>query len=140
MASTLASCKSPLLQMTETTPTCLWNDSAALDELAYSIEHGAVGATCNPVIALSILKRQMPLWRGRIEALIQEMPMATEDQIGWKIVEEMSVKGAALLKPVFDAQGGPQRPPFDPNRSPILPQYRGHSGAGASTSANWLLT
>lgn len=106
MASTLASCKSPLLQMTETTPTCLWNDSAALDELAYSIEHGAVGATCNPVIALSILKRQMPLWRGRIEALIQEMPMATEDQIGWKIVEEMSVKGAALLKPVFDAQGG----------------------------------
>jgi len=92
--------------MTETTPTCLWNDSAALDELAYSIEHGAVGATCNPVIALSILKRQMPLWRGRIEELIQEMPTATEDQIGWKVVEEMSVKGAALLKTIFDAQGG----------------------------------
>jgi transaldolase len=92
--------------MTQTTPTCLWNDSAALDELAYSIGHGAVGATCNPVIALSILKRQMPLWRGRIEALLGEMPTATEDQIGWKIVEEMSVKGAGLLKPVFDAQGG----------------------------------
>ncbi|HTX35936.1 MAG TPA: transaldolase family protein [Bryobacteraceae bacterium] len=106
MASTLAACKSPLRQMTETTPTCLWNDSAALDELAYSMEHGAVGATCNPVIALGILKRQMPQWRGRIEALIREMPTATEDQIGWKLVEEMSAKGAALLKPVFDAQGG----------------------------------
>ncbi|MBZ5625179.1 MAG: transaldolase [Acidobacteriia bacterium] len=92
--------------MTETTPTCLWNDSAALDELAYSMEHGAVGATCNPVIALSILKRQMPLWRSRIEALLGEMPTATEDQIGWKIVEEMSVKGAGLLRPVFDRQGG----------------------------------
>ena len=103
---TPASYKSPLFEMTQTTPTCLWNDSAALDELAYSIENGAVGATCNPVIALSILKRQMPLWRGRIEALIREMATASEDQIGWKIVEEMSVKGAGLLKPIFDAQGG----------------------------------
>jgi transaldolase len=106
MASMLASCKSPLLQMTQTTPTCLWNDSAALDELAYSMEHGAVGATCNPVIALSILKKHMPQWRGRIEQLIHEMPTATEDQIGWRIVEEMSIQGAALLKPVFDAQRG----------------------------------
>ena len=98
----VASYKSLLFQMTRTTPTCLWNDSAALDELRYSIEHGAAGATCNPVIALSILKRQMPLWRGRIEALLQEMPTATEDQIGWKVVEEMSVKGAGLLKPIFE--------------------------------------
>jgi len=106
MVPTPTSHKSILLEMTETTPTCLWNDSAALDELAYSIENGAVGATCNPVIALSILKRQMPLWRGRIEELIREMATASEDQIGWKVVEEMSVKGAGLLRPIFDAQGG----------------------------------
>ena len=106
MASTLAACKSPLHQMTQTTPTCLWNDSAAPDELTYSIGHGAVGATCNPVIALGILKRHMPQWRGRIEALIREMPTATEDEIGWKVVEEMSANGAALLKPIFDAHGG----------------------------------
>jgi transaldolase len=104
--STLTTFKSPLFQMTQTTPTCLWNDSPDLDELAYSIEHGAVGATCNPCIVLSILKKRLPLWRPRIEALIQEMATATEDQIGWKIVEEMSVAGAALLKPIFDAQGG----------------------------------
>jgi transaldolase len=102
----LTSYKSHLFQMTQTTPTCLWNDSCDLDELAYSIEHGAVGATCNPSIALSILRKRLPLWRERIEAVIQEMPTATEDQIGWKIVEEMSVAGAALLKPTFDAQGG----------------------------------
>jgi len=106
LASTLTSYKSPLFQMTQTTPTCLWNDSADLDELAYSIEHGAVGATCNPVIALSILKKKLPLWRARIEELVKEMSTATEDEIGWRVVEEMSIKGAALLKPIFDAQGG----------------------------------
>ena len=49
--------KSPLHEMTQTTPTCLWNDSAALAELQYSMQHGAVGATCNPVIVLDVLKR-----------------------------------------------------------------------------------
>jgi transaldolase len=92
--------------MTGTTPTCLWNDSANPEELAYSIEHGAVGATCNPVIALSVLKAAMPYWRARILELMQEMPAATEDQIGWRVIEEMSIKGAALLEPIFKAHGG----------------------------------
>jgi len=45
--------------MTQTTPTCLWNDSAAIAELTASIEDGAVGATCNPVIVLDVLKEEM---------------------------------------------------------------------------------
>jgi hypothetical protein len=49
MTGTVAAYKSPLHQMTQTTRTCLWNDSASLQELAYSLGHGAVGATCNPV-------------------------------------------------------------------------------------------
>ncbi|MEN6535238.1 MAG: transaldolase family protein [Bryobacteraceae bacterium] len=98
--------KSPLHKMTQTTPTCLWNDSASLEELTYSIEHGAVGATCNPVIALSVVKAAMPAWRPRILELIQEMPTANEDEIGWRVIEEMSAKGAALLQPIFEAHGG----------------------------------
>jgi transaldolase len=98
--------KSPLHQMTQTTPTCLWNDSASIEELTYSIEHGAVGATCNPVIALSVLKAAMPVWGPRILQLIAEMPTATEDEIGWRVIEEISVKGAELLRPVFDAHRG----------------------------------
>src|ERR1700694_880804 len=54
--------KSRLHQMTQTTPTCLWNDSADIDELTYSIDNGAVGATCNPVIALGILKKDIAAW------------------------------------------------------------------------------
>ena len=71
--------KSPLHEMTQTTPTCLWNDSASIEELTYSIEHGGVGATCNPVIVLSVLKKEMALWKDRIRSLIIEMPTATAD-------------------------------------------------------------
>jgi transaldolase len=98
--------KSPLYEMTQTTPTVLWNDSAAIDELTYSIEHGAVGATCNPVIVVAALKKEMRLWIDRIRALVAEYPAATEDEIGWKLVREISVKSAALLKPVFDLHQG----------------------------------
>jgi transaldolase len=98
--------KSPLHEMTQTTPTCLWNDSAAIQELTYSIEHGAVGATCNPVIVLGVLKKEMNVWKDRVHALIEEMPTATEDQVGWQIVREISARSASLLRPVFDQHKG----------------------------------
>ena len=98
--------KSPLHEMTQTTPTVLWNDSADIDELRYAIENGAVGATCNPVIAVGILKKEMNQWRPRIQELVRELPGATEDVIGWKLIEEMSVRAAKPLEPVFAAQGG----------------------------------
>jgi transaldolase len=98
--------KSPLHQMSLTTPTRLWNDSASIQELTYSLEHGAVGATCNPVIVLGVLKKEMPAWAVRIRALIAEMSVSTEDEIGWKLVEEVSANGAALLKPVFEEHKG----------------------------------
>ena len=103
---TAATYKSPLHQMTQTTPTCLWNDSASVDELKYSIEHGAVGATCNPVIVLGVLKKELPAWKPRIQALIKEYPTATEDQIAWHLVREISVQAAKVLQPIFDQQHG----------------------------------
>jgi transaldolase len=104
--ATGAAYKSPLHKMTQTTPTCLWNDSASIQELTYSIEHGAVGATCNPVIVHGILKKEINVWKGRIQNLIKELPTATEDEIAWELVREVSVQSAALLKPIFDAHHG----------------------------------
>ena len=104
--ATATAFKSPLHKMTQTTPTCLWNDSASIQELTYSMEHGGVGATCNPVIVLGVLKSELAIWKSRIEALLKEFPTADEDEIAWKVVREISVRAAALLKPVFDAQGG----------------------------------
>lgn len=98
--------KSPLHRMTLTTPTVLWNDSCSVEELTYSIGHGAVGATCNPVIVLSVLKQEWDIWKERIPQVILENPYATEDEIAWKLIEEMSVKAAALLRPVFDREKG----------------------------------
>ncbi len=98
--------KSLLFQMTQTTPTCLWNDSASVEELTRSIEDGAVGATCNPSIAVSVLKNEMPLWKTRIQALAASRPRATEEEIAWMVVEEMSANAAGLLKPVFDRERG----------------------------------
>jgi transaldolase len=104
--TTATSYKSPLHKMTQTTPTTLWNDSASLEELTYSINHGAVGATCNPVIVVGVLKKEMARWAPRIRQLIDQMPHATEDQLGWQVVREISAESAALLKPIFEAHHG----------------------------------
>ncbi len=98
--------KSPLFKMTQTTQTALWNDSAAIEELTYSIEHGAVGATCNPSIAVTVLKQELPVWKPRILELAKSFPQATEDEIAWMVVEEMSANAAKLLKPIFDREKG----------------------------------
>jgi transaldolase len=105
-ATTATTYRSPLHQMTQITRTCLWNDSSSIRELTYALEHGAVGATCNPVIVVEVLKKEMHLWKDRIQELIRSMPSATEHEIAWRLVDEMSMKGADLLKPVFDAHEG----------------------------------
>ena len=51
--------KSLLHEMTCTTDTVLWNDSCSIAELSYAIEHGAVGATANPVIIGTVLLQEM---------------------------------------------------------------------------------
>ena len=97
---------SKLHEISQTTPTVLWNDSCSIEELTNSIGHGAVGATCNPVIVWTVLKQEWDIWKDRIPQIIRENPTATEDDIAWKLIEEMSVKAAALLKPIFDREKG----------------------------------
>ncbi len=98
--------KSPLHQTVSTTATDYWNDSCSVEELTYAIENGAVGATTNPSIVLNVLKKEMHLWRDRIGDLIRENPTWTEDQITWRLIEEMAVKGTELLLPVFQRECG----------------------------------
>jgi transaldolase len=98
--------RSPLHEMTQATQTCLWNDSSSISELTYSMEHGGVGATCNPVIVVGGFKKEIAFWKERLLVLIDEYPTATEDELAWLVVREMSVKSARLLLPVFEKQGG----------------------------------
>jgi transaldolase len=92
--------------MAETTPTVLWNDSADPRELSEAITWGAVGATCNPVIALAALKAERPTWAARIADYAAAHPTATEDEIGWAMVARLSVEAAALLVPAFERYKG----------------------------------
>lgn len=94
--------KSPLHQTVSTTKTDLWNDSCSTKELAYAIEHGAVGATSNPTIVLNVLKEELPSWKPRILEIIHENPTWSEVEITWKIFEEIGVKGSKTLLPVFE--------------------------------------
>jgi len=98
--------KSPLHKTVSTTVTDYWNDSCAVQELTYAIEHGAVGATSNPTIVLEVLKKELPLWRERILQLIAENPTGSEDEITWKLIEEVAVAGARLLLPVYEREQG----------------------------------
>lgn len=96
----------PLRRAAEQFPTALWNDSADPDELSRSIEFGAVGATCNPVIALAAVRAHLDVWAPRIAALAEEYPSASESEVGWKVVEELSIQAAKLLEPAFWQSGG----------------------------------
>ena len=97
---------SPLTTMAEQGPTVLWNDSATLSELTQSISYGAVGATCNPTIALAAIRSDLPHWNERIAQLRQQWPEHSESQIGWKLVEEVSLAAATLLEPSFERYNG----------------------------------
>jgi transaldolase len=105
MATTTAF-KSPLHQTVATTPTEYWNDSCSIEELTYAIENGAVGATTNPTIVGNVLKKEMHLWRDRINQIIWDNATWDEEQIAWKVIEELAIKGAELLYPIFQREKG----------------------------------
>jgi transaldolase len=98
--------KSKLHQTVSTTKTDYWNDSCSIEELTYAIDNGAVGATTNPTIVVNVPKKEMHLWNDRIHQLIDENPTWAESDVTWKLIEEMAVRGAGLLKPTFDRTKG----------------------------------
>src|SRR6476469_728567 len=97
---------SPLQETVATTRTDYWNDSCSIEELTYAIANGADGATSNPTIVGEVLHKEMHLWRDRLREMIASAPTATEDEITWQLIEEMAVKGAELLLPVFEREHG----------------------------------
>ncbi|MSY68580.1 MAG: transaldolase, partial [Actinobacteria bacterium] len=98
--------QSPFLYMKENSPTVLWNDSADPKELKDALNWGIVGATCNPVIALTAIKADAPHWVSRIKEYAKSHPAATEDEIGWAMVKELSTNAAKLLEGEFEKYNG----------------------------------
>lgn len=98
--------KSKLNQTVVQYPTDYWNDSCSVEELAYAVDQGAVGATTNPVIVGNVLKKEMHLWKDHISQLIQSNSTWSEVEITWKLIEDMAAHGASFLKPAFDRYQG----------------------------------
>jgi transaldolase len=98
--------KSNLNQTVVQFPTDYWNDSCSVEELTYAVDQGAVGATTNPVIVTNVLKKEMHLWKDRINQIILTNPTWSEEEITWKLIEEMAAHGASFLKPAFDQHHG----------------------------------
>ena len=96
----------PMLRTVSGRPTDYWNDSCALEELEYAVARGATGATSNPSIVLEVLGKERSYWTPRIAELAAANPTWTEIEITWAVIEEMAVRGAAVLEPVFVREGG----------------------------------
>ena len=104
MLETKSTYLSPLHETVSTTATDFWNDSCSVEELTYAIEHGAVGATSNPTIVEQVLRQERHLWEDRIHEIIRDNPTWTEEDIMWKVFEEIGVKGAEQLLPVYERE------------------------------------
>jgi transaldolase len=98
--------KELLHEMAATTKTDYWNDSCSIEELTYAVERGTTGATSNPTIVYEVLKQEMHLWKDRIHEIIAENPTCSEEEVTWQLTEEISLKGAELLMPIFEETKG----------------------------------
>ena len=76
----------PLGRTIAETPTDIWNDSCNVDELAYAVDFGAVGATANPTIVVDNWKKDPDHWATRVRALALEHPTWNERDLAWAIV------------------------------------------------------
>ncbi len=97
---------SPLLRTSRLGSTDYWNDSCAVEELAYALERGAVGATSNPSIVLEVIGKEKAHWVPRVRELAGANPVWSEVDLTWAIIEEMAVRGAELLAPIHARESG----------------------------------
>jgi len=96
--------EAPLLRTARIGPTDYWNDSCAVNELAYAIERGAVGATSNPPIVVEVLAKERDYWVPRIRKLACANPGWSETDLTWAVFEEMAARGAGELLPVYERE------------------------------------
>lgn len=97
---------SPLQQTAAIGGNDYWNDSCSVEELRYAVANGAVGATTNPTIVLGVLRKELAVWRAPLQQIIDGNPTWTEIEVAWRLIEEMALKGAEVLRPIFDRTQG----------------------------------
>jgi len=132
----------PLSRTARLGPTDYWNDSCAVEELAYAIERGAVGATSNPSIVLDVIGKEKAHWAPRVRELAAANPAWSEVDVTWAIIEEMAVRGASVLAPIHARESGRKgwlsvqtNPANYPNSARIVEQAVRFSGLAPNLHA-----
>ena len=136
MATTMTA--SPLLRTATDFPTDYWNDSCNEAELRYAIENGAVGATTNPTIVGTVMQQEYATWAPRVRQVAAEHPDWTDQQVTWQIIEEMAIRGWAMLEPIYQQHHGQKGrlsiqtdPTFNRSAEKMLEQARHFDTPGA---------
>ncbi|HUP58601.1 MAG TPA: transaldolase family protein, partial [Bdellovibrionota bacterium] len=83
-----------------------WNDSCSPKELAEAVALGATGATSNPVIVGQVVKADPGTWNPLIDSITREHRSATDEEIAWKLIDEIARHSAAILEPVYRSTSG----------------------------------
>ncbi|MEE8437586.1 MAG: transaldolase family protein [Candidatus Neomarinimicrobiota bacterium] len=94
------------MQLTSEFGTDWWNDSNDHSELQQAVNEGAVGATSNPVITQATVAAHPDVWLPVIDRLITENPAGTEDEIAWMLADEVGLRAAKILEPVYKKTNG----------------------------------
>lgn len=105
-ASLPLNAKSLLHQMTLEQPTELWNDGCERRTLVLAIEHGATGATSNPVLVMEALDADPPRWTEAVRELARDHPTESEEQLAWRLVARVASEAADLLRPIWEQHQG----------------------------------
>jgi transaldolase len=106
-----------------------WNDSGIPSELGEAVALGAVGGTSNPVIVSQAAKANPQLCLPILERLMRHHPHDTEDDLAWKMIQELGQASAKQLLPVYEATKGMKgflsmqvNPKFYPNKDLMVAQ------------------
>jgi len=85
-----------------------WNDSCSRAELKDAVDHGATGATSNPVIVYGVVKADPKSWDPVLDTIIRANETATEDEVAWLLIEEIGRQASKILEPVHRDTHGRQ--------------------------------
>jgi len=102
----MATTPTPLQRTASEFPTDYWNDSCNQSELAYAIEHGAVGATTNPTIVGAVMRQEYDIWAPRVREIMLQHPTWTDQEVTWQVIEEMAIRGWKMLEPIYQSAHG----------------------------------
>lgn len=92
--------------LTKSTDTLLWHDSAIPAEITAGMERGAVGITCNPVIAMRCMNADKEEWKKRARAVREQHPGIGLQEWAWRMINETAHDAAKMIRPVYDKTEG----------------------------------